>query len=562
MSKTQPRTDRPERQRFFRVLHASMVCAIVVGAFAGNATAGPAEASALHWAQWDSALARSQDDPAVLYGFYAYRTIAVPNPEIYLRADSVFLDIIGHIPGSSAAYRGANVRDLEFYRRLKRREGRGASFSILVWSPELDSVDDRGVVPDGISWLDRRLPSAAVLLHGPVERLSTAEAAALRYAQYRRSGASTDSVFVIIDTAGTGYYAIGARVFSPSRSQPLTDLSEIAPTLVFNERAVFYPMLGRDDRERSPGLMHLVSRLGAPGVPSLSSEDHGRIELLREVAALHGEVPQRMATLIASGAADASDSAVAAAWGIPKADSLNEIGLLVHGMVRRATYRADHLSLRAAQMAFPLINHAFDSTAESLSDKYLEACGRPVIQKDTKSTSIEAGGCIWSYELLDVPFDDFVRIRTGQPSSQALAMASILDMAEIPNFCVGIDFGQGTKPDEHWVITDDGNWQFNLGHWARVLEPNMTAMKRPINVRSCGTRDAWVGLGETHPVGDTDVIGVTAMLSRFEAAQPNLLLRAPAVDRSWHGMTEFIDRLINGYTAIQPLPWTDHGDRR
>ena len=251
------------------LLSAFLIFGSIVCIGGRTAFAADVNVDSLHWAQWDSAFVESDTDPAVRYSFYAYRSIAVPHPEIYLRADSVFLDIIAGIPGSRSAYRGADVRNLDFFRSLKQRERKGPAFSIAFWAPELDSIDDRTVVPDHISWLDRRMPSAAVLLHGPVYRLSTIEAAALRYAQYRRMGASADSVYVIIDTSGTGYYVVGKNIYVPTSLSPVADPARIIPALVFNERAVYYPLMGRDDRPDAPRLASLVDRLAPAALPAL-----------------------------------------------------------------------------------------------------------------------------------------------------------------------------------------------------------------------------------------------------------------------------------------------------
>ena len=262
-----------------------------------------------------------------------------------------------------------------------------------------------------------------------------------------------------------------------------------------------------------------------------------------------------MAPLLASGADDVTDSAVAAAWGTPPANSQNEIALLVRGMSERVTQWCDRLSAKSAAFAAIAWGQPFARAAQPLTTAYLHACGRPVDPRDSTDTDMEAGGHIWSYELLQIPFDDLIRLKTGQPSSQALAMSAIMDIAGVMNYRVRLDFGQEIKPDQYWVITDDGRWQFNLGTWTQIPDSIPAAMRFAVNLRECASDNLWLGLGNNHPVGDNDVLGAAAMLTRLEAIQPGLLIRAPSAAGRWQALATYVYGLANGSMTIQSFPW-------
>ncbi|GAB4320288.1 MAG: hypothetical protein Kow0074_10490 [Candidatus Zixiibacteriota bacterium] len=510
-----------------------------------------------HWAQWDTVLSYAKQRPAARFGVYAYRTIAVPHPEVYLQSDSLFLDIIGRIPGSRSTWRGANVRDVEVFYRVQNGEARGPSFSIRDWAPILDSIGDDGMTQNSRSWLNRRLPSAAVLLHGPVVRLSTAEAAMLRYSQYRAFGTPADSAFVVIDTAGQGYVVKQSEVLSVKTNKSVEDAAAIVPALIFNERAVYYPLFDRDDRASSPALQRVSELFAGAKAPEVDTADQRRITQLKDILTLNSRREAQLAALIALGAVDVSLPPVADAWRAVIPDS-QSFGTIANGMVRTSVYWADRLSPRTADFAALAQGDSIAAFADTLESAYLKACGRPVDPADSTNTEREAGGFIWSFEMFDSAIDDLIRLRTGSPASQALAMSAILDCRGIENTLVEFDIRAKAKPDQNWVIAERGHWQFNLGQWRTIPKMIGITRRKPLALKSYMIRSEWAGIEATRIYSESDVLTTISDLSRIEPSLPTIFLRVPSVDERVRPLDRLMMDLTNDAIDITPLPWPEY----
>src|SRR3990170_3152978 len=120
------RTDALTQTNRFRTMALAvlLICLPQAVAYGRKQPALP-NADSIHWAAWDSVLSIVDDVPAARYSFYAYRTLAVPCPEIYLKSDALFSDMMRSTPGSQAAFYDRDPRNLELYRRLQRGEQKG-----------------------------------------------------------------------------------------------------------------------------------------------------------------------------------------------------------------------------------------------------------------------------------------------------------------------------------------------------------------------------------------------------------------------------------------------------
>jgi hypothetical protein len=519
-------------------------------------------ADSIHWAAWDSVLNRADDMPAVRYSFYAYRTLAVPNPEIYLKSDAFFSDLVASIPGSRAAFHDRNPRNLDLYQRLQRGEVKGPPFTWDGWSLTLGSVSDSSIGTRGNSWLDRRLPSAGVLLRSALPQLTTLEASAMLYTQMRRTGRPDSALFVVVDTSGRGYLADGDNIISAQTALPWEgDLAVIAPVLVFNERVVFYPLFGRDDRVSDPTLGRLVGRLGSPGLPALTLLDRIRLQKLQIAAALPTQQARDWTVLAACGAVGMYNSALQKAW-VSCAGGTGTAGAAQEpAMVRTTMYWADMLSRPVAQLAALADTSDFAALAARWQERYLQLCGRPVTINGRKMAPerLEAWGNLWSNELIDIPFDDIIRTRAGQGSSQALAMSAVLDMVGRPYFRLEIDPGEAATPDQHWVITEGERWQFNLGTWTRIPDTLPAQVRFPLLALSYGTGGRWVSFGAGGIETDSDDLMVTDGLTEAARVLRNVTLRFPAQKEYSMSLAELLMKLDAAEIPIRALPWPNVG---
>lgn len=511
-------------QTLFRSWFTPLPMLMVLYLVSGPSVASGAKSGALHWAAWDTLQAQAEVIPALRYAFYAYRTFSVPYPEIYLKSDSLFSEVVEHLPGSQAAYFDRDGRNLELYRQLQRGEGKGGAFSWTLWSILPDSIFDTEDSTLSTSWLDRRLPSAAVLLRATSRRLSTAEAAAMIYTQMRRTGKPDTALFVIIDTQGRGYLLIDSSVVSPRSLSGLPDGGRsISPAIVFNERAVYYPLFGRDDRSVYPALARAVEKLGAGGSPRMTAAEKVRAGRMRTVAELPNEQAKLLAAIVAFGGVGTYDKTLQKAWAQCLRRPADSIPLgCESGMVRTAVYWADQLSAPVAQLTELSRPKDLAGSLSAFQVRFLELCGRPVAFPGRSQKSLEAWGNLWSYELIDISFDDIIRTRSGQGSSQALAMSAVLDLVGVPYYRLEVNEGRRKVPDQHWIITDHGRWQFNLGVWTRVADTMSSGRNLPLVLASYGTGGRWVNFDVHGVQGDADNLIVSSDLTQVAGMMPEV----------------------------------------
>jgi len=535
-------------------------------------------ADSLHDAAWDRMLDEAAYDPAAAFAFYAYRTIAVSHPEVYLLADSLFSGIIENMPGSRLAFSHQDPRDMELYRKLQRGELEGAPFRWRHWSPESDSITDEGWLQR--SWQDLRLPSAAVLLRADSKRLTTLEAAVLRYTSLRRGGIPVDSLYVIVDTQGRGYLSRSGVIHSASTGTPEAgDPGRVSPAIVFNEASAFYPLMGRDDRTTSGSLARVVAALGPSGDPALDIPERKRADRLSSLTSLGNAEAKQLAVIVALGATGVTDESVSNALSVcfPAAEEVGGHLGVAPGMIRDAIRRANQLSLPAARLASVAAQSpAFDKCTPLLEELYLNLAGRRVHPDLPNDSTLAAWGYLWSCDLLDITLDDIIRTRAGRGSSQALAMSAILQLASIPSVRIEFETGESSNlPEQYWVLSPDGRWQFNLGTWKKVPDPDASAGRIAVLLASLGAGDEWVEFARCDHYCDWDYLAVAQELAHLEAAMPAMVISVgqPKHDAGETGhahghheqktvvvpIGEFARRLTSDEIHWEPVPWPSIG---
>jgi hypothetical protein len=488
------------------------------------------DAQAVNERAWDENLNAVIGTPAARYGFYAYRSIAVLNPEVYLEADDLVADVLEDMPGTRLAYRSHNARDVELFLRLARRETKGGAFSLGMLTLTPDSIYDARFPNSAIEWLTMRAPSIAVMLKPASPHLTTFESALLRYAQLRRAGHLDDNAFIVVDRKGAGYLATDSTLSLAGLSdRAVGDWKDISPVLVFNRRSVFSVLSGRDDLASDSVLAALMSRLGSPAKISMKSEERARFDRLRKASALWDRPSQAMAVLVASGLADRKQPLVDSAWsdsslGRPEATSCRDL------LLEEAMFWANRLSPRTAQLATRLMDRDRGEGLDAIQSEYLAGAGRRVSPNDTADLRIEAWGCIWSYDLFYTAIDDNVMTRAGSSHSQATAMSAVLDLAGIEHFQLGVQLGDKQIPDQQWLFTDNGRHQFNLGIWT-VVPDSLPRGARPTNLLITGftVRGAPTRIGSGKFCAQMDNLAVSQNLTSISRQMPlaTLALMAP-----------------------------------
>lgn len=441
---------------------------VTLAALDGAESLAAPDAKSLNERAWDENLGAVANAPAAAYGFYAYRSLAVTHPEVYLEADRFVADVLEGMPGSRLAYRSHNARDIELFLRLARRETKGGTFSLGMTTLTPDSIYDTQSPRSSLDWLVLRAPSIAVILKSHSAHLTTLDAALLRYAQLTRSGHLSADAFVVVDRKGAGYLATDTTLWLAGLSnRAVKNWQDISPVLVFNRRAVFSAISGRDDRERDSALTVLMSRLDSPAKLSMESSDRDRAVRISQATALSDSTSRRLALLIASGLADRNQPNVNEAWSDSLLGELNSTNCR-DLLLEEALFWGNRLSPKTAQLAAGLIDRPRAEAFGKIQEEYLSWAGRRVSPDDSNDTRTESWGCIWSYDLLQTGIDDNIMTRAGSSVSQASAMSAALDLAGVAHFQLGVRMGDKQIPDQQWLFADNGKYQFNLGIWTTV----------------------------------------------------------------------------------------------
>ena len=427
-----------------------------------------ADAKSLRARAWDQCLDSANSVPAVRYSLYAYRSLAVQHPEIYLEADQLISEVLEDLPGSRLAYRSRDVRDVELYLRLARREMKGGAFGLGMMTITPDSIFDLAPVRFAFGWLDLRAPSAAVLLKSVSPRLSTLECALLRYAQLTRTGWFSDDLFVVVDEKGTGYLAADTVLWQAGLSdRPVAKWKDVSPVLVFNRRAVFSSLVGRDDRDDDSLLSRLMDKLGRAASPSFGSEDTKRFARIKDASSLPNGNARQLAVLAASGLVDRKQPRVHDKWS--EYAGTDSVGVAcATSQLDEVFFWANRLSLRTAELADLMTKSEFSKSMTAVQEKYLSWAGRRVSPHDSTDLRVEAWGCLWSYDLFETLIDDNIRTQAGSSSSHASAMSAVLDLAAVDHFQLSVRLGDKQIPDQEWLFAGNGRYQFNLGIWTTV----------------------------------------------------------------------------------------------
>jgi len=231
-----------------------------------------------------------ENDRAYIYGLYGARLLSVYHPEIYLQADDLFLRFLFRIEGSSWFYdRDPASMGAEEY---LEKPGQPSFSMSMVNLGDYESVRDFEVYPEPVpflNWLDRRVAPIHLVLKArkkfSLNPTHLEKAFLLYFYKKYTEQKNASRLFVIYALDGSAYVYDHGQIFDlDNRSLPPASLSKPL-VLIFNEKSVWFPLMGRDDSDIDPNLAQVLSLL-APGeglfAPILSNFEKGAVNLLKE----------------------------------------------------------------------------------------------------------------------------------------------------------------------------------------------------------------------------------------------------------------------------------------
>lgn len=297
------------------VLLAVLPASAITSARASNSEFTAQSPEEIHRRAWAQAAANCKVSKYHKYAIYSSRSLAVYNPEVYLQADALWMNMV-------TTYGGWEYDYLDRDRKLNGKTGwwekvggkindgfqRGkhaGSFSwrIFNWNEHrknaADLFDFYGDSPT-LGWLDNRLVFIWNAMKGIGWKMPWTSVAEAKYLQLLSEG---KSVYLILTDDRKGYVAEVSRegvvLHDPLTGTTAEKVSGTA-VLAMNNEHVWYPLMGRDDRGKDPGLKRIVEKYCEEGkVPQLEKFERSLLADLQEGTRLTDRTDRLWAQLFA-----------------------------------------------------------------------------------------------------------------------------------------------------------------------------------------------------------------------------------------------------------------------
>jgi len=209
---------------------------------------------------WKITLEQARTNRHYKYGIYASRILAVCHPEIYLKADALFLSYLG---------------DLKFSLETLNLES-------------VKTIESKQVYPDGydyLPFLDRRLLSITSTLMSTKHEVTQIERSVWYYFERKKTNGLSDLFLIYCNNENTYLYCKDKLVWM--RNLQNVDKMDGNPVLIFNEETVWYPLMNRDDTNTDLGLKTAVGRYSTNiTTPNLADIEAELVDTLRVVTRL------------------------------------------------------------------------------------------------------------------------------------------------------------------------------------------------------------------------------------------------------------------------------------
>ncbi|MEW6031822.1 MAG: hypothetical protein AB1645_02890 [Bacillota bacterium] len=427
----------------------------------------PTLAEELHLKAWRQvAAAAVSGDRLARLALYSTRSLAVRHPEIYLRADRLFYRTASTTRGFRELYaydpetwrldpEAAEAADKRFPHFLEEvlQTGHPLGFAALDLS-RYRVVERRALFPDGAPFLrviDERagfLPAVLKRLDGAV---SPVEMAFLRYFVSVAKGGPEPFIVVWEDGtaslwsrgAGAGGQDLGWGLVDPATGSP-ADAAGRRPLIIFNERAVWYPLMGRDDTAADSRLAGAVAALtrgfGAGSVlpssylESLPDAERGLISALRDASALgESDVPYAVwaaakvryrAYAYAPYREGLAGIPAAAGYASLFSPEWHEMHVLGHTL----QVASSRLSPLAAWLAAEAAEDPLTRT-RAVTSRYYDLA---------RAAPFTTARVVWEAEFLWYDIEDAVLAKAGTCAIQTGIVLALLDLAEVECYAVWI----------------------------------------------------------------------------------------------------------------------------
>ncbi|MCK4222457.1 MAG: hypothetical protein KAX25_06240, partial [Dehalococcoidia bacterium] len=373
-------------------------------------------------------LDKAETDNYYKYAVYGARILAVKHPEIYLRADGLFVEMIETNPGFKKAYQINDVHSDYFIWYYIGGEMSGPPFSFdyvdftkyqIIEAKEL-YAEDYPLLP----YLDRRMLPVASTLKSVGNRLTQLEKAEQHYFALKEEGTALDQLYLIYCDNDNAYlYNQGSLL--AARDLKKVDQIEGNPILVFNEKNVWYPLMGRDDTAKDATFRQIIDKHAtATAAPDLSHFEVEMADRLAQATSLDGfeECGAIIAAARSHDIPRVENRPFRSIW--EKFTPLDNYG--------RASLKRE--IMKDANYLSPIVAYLAAISEEYTGEAKIEATCQEYVEHATAPGGRWPGGSLWMAGLVEYTVDESYYAHIGDDAVQAANTQAWLDIAGIDSY--------------------------------------------------------------------------------------------------------------------------------
>jgi len=400
----------------------------------------------VHEEAWRNAVQEAVKDRYTKYGIYTTRILAVTHPEILLKADSRFINHITTNRGYSNSYAVKDVHSREFLTDMQFRKYPPFSFKAVDFS-SFNITSFKEIYPEEypvFDFLDRRMLPVASTLKTRTNTITELEKAALIYQRERINRGSIEGLYIIHCENEKTYLKLDSQLIDAASEEQVKTI-EGNPILIFNEEAVWYPLMDRNDP--NPELQKTVKQYSIKNsLPALTRFESEIISRLKTVTLLETPRQYAMAEICSCRSTGRQTCTTPLSEWFPL-HSLWDIALPAkkarawqyYGYLEQMLIRGNKLSPIAAYLA------ALSKEAQGY-DK-LVVLNKEWVGRVALPNYGYVWGHLWDECLVEYNIDESFRTSAGHCMVQGMIMSAVLEMVGIDNWLM-----EGEVPGSHHYV--------------------------------------------------------------------------------------------------------------
>lgn len=387
----------------------------------------------IHENMWKTIVTEARTDHYSKYGIYVSRTLAVTHPEIYLKADGLFVKAATTNKGFKKAFDIKDVHDLYLF----RPDFTGPPFSF-------DDVDFAGYTiieshdcyPHGyavLPFFDRRVLPIASTLKSAAHEITQLELGVQYYFACKK-----ENMYLIYCDNENTYVYNDNLIWMKTLEEP--EEIEGNPILIFNEQYVWYPLMERDDSSKDNLLKELVSTYTKEvTTPLLTDFEKELLPKLKQVTALPSDYEEDTALIFT----------MRPCWEFNSYAHSNSFDNVVKSRADLTAFDLELFSrpfLTHANYLSPITAYLAAVTKEYTGEEKIEELLAEYVKHASTPNVNYAHGHVWFCNFVEQTVEESYTTKGGHCIVQACNIAAVLDLVGIGSYWL-----QGYSGDIHFI---------------------------------------------------------------------------------------------------------------